>query len=213
MRLLMVVVLCSAAAVAQEAGPSRNSLTNREVETLVDAGFSADFITEVIGSSRPEFDTTAGAIAELKKHGVKEDVIRAMLAGRPAAAHAPAEPAAFGGRGQAIRVFLQVSPDPRAPGSLSQTAEIVHTFAVNCPSLMVTSRRDTAAFLVVLDRTSRKLLRPGTSRMVVFDRGGDTVYGSAGALPKAVRAFCGLAQNLTVTKAEQSLPGTLLPMR
>jgi len=207
MRLLMVIALCAAASMAQEAGASRPVLTNRDVETLADAGFSEDFLFERIGASRPEFDTTADAVAELKKHGVKEDVIRAMLLSR-ASGSSPAKPG-FDGLTQPIRVFVQVSSGAE---SHSQTAEVVHTFAANCPALMVTSRRDAAAFLVVLDRTPGKLLHPATNRMVVFDHSGDTVYGSERALPKAVREFCAVAQS-TATKGEENLPGSKLPVR
>ena len=207
MRLLMVIALGAAASMAQGAGASSTVLTNRDVETLADAGFSEEFLLERIGVSRPEFDTTAEAVAELKKHGVKEDVIRAMLASR-ASGSSPATPG-FGALTQPIRVFVQVSS---GPGSHSQTAEIVHTFAANCPALMVTNRKDAAALLVVLDRTPGKLLHPATNRMVVFDHSGDTVYGSERALPKAVREFCAVAQS-TATKGEESLPGSRLPAR
>ncbi len=215
MRLLTVIALCAAAGTAQHAGPlspsRRSVLTNRDVETMADAGFSEEFITERIVASRLDFDTTAGAIAELKQHGVNEDVIRSML-GAHASLSSPAKPE-FDGRAQPIRIFVQVNSGPRPPESNSQTAEIVHGFAVNCASLTITSRRDAASFLVVLDRVSRRLLRPAINRMVVFDRGGDTVYGSEQPLPKAVRGFCPLAEGLVATKVDEILPGSVLPAR
>jgi hypothetical protein len=210
MRLLMAIALCAIAATAQEAGPSRTPLTNRDVETLADAGFSEEFIVEMIGSSRPEFDTTAGAMAELKKHGINENVIRAMVGSRSTSSAPKAD---FGGRTQPIRVFVQAGADPRRPEARSQTAEIVHSFAANCPSLVVTNRKDAAAFLIVLDRAAGKLFHPAFSKMVVFDRGGDTVYGSERALPKAVRGFCAVTETLAATNAEESLPGSRLAAR
>lgn len=210
MRLLMAIALCALASPAQEAGPSRTPLTNRDVETLADAGFTEEFIVEMIGASRPEFDTTAAGVADLKKHGVNENVIRAMLGPHRASASPKAD---FGGRTEPIRVFVQASADPRRPEERSQTAEVVHAFAVNCPSLMVTSRKEAAAFLIVLDRASGKLFHPGFSKMVVFDRGGDTVYGSERALPKAVLGFCAVAENLAATKVEDGLPGSRLAAR
>ena len=211
MRLLMVMVLCAAASTAQESAPARTVVTNRDVETLANAGFTESFIAEMIGASRVQFDTSVAAIAELKKHGINEDLIRTML-GTGAAGKSPAPPD-FGGRAQPIRVFIQSSPDPRNPEARSRTAEIVHTFAANCPSLTLTTRKEAAAFLVVLDRASGKLLRRASSKMVVFDRGGDTVYGSERALPKAVRGFCALAETLAIAKVEESLPGSRLPAR
>jgi hypothetical protein len=210
MRLLMAVVLGAIASAAQEAGPSRTALTNSDVETLADAGFSEEFIVETIGASRPEFDTTASAMAELKKHGVNENVIRAMVGSHSTSGGAKAD---FGARTQPIRVFVQASTDPRRPEARSQTAEIVHTLAANCPSLMVTNRKDAAAFLILLDRASGKLFHPAFSKMVVFDRGGDTVYGSERALPKAVRGFCAVTETLAATTAAESLPGSRLPAR
>jgi hypothetical protein len=210
MRLLMAIVLLAIASTAQQAGPSRTALTNGDVETLADAGFSEEFIVEMIAAGRPEFDTTASAMAELKKHGVNENVIRAMVGSHSASGGPKAD---FGGGTQPIRVFVQAGTDPRRPGARSQTAEIVHTLAVNCPSLMVTNRKDAAAFLIVLDRASGKLFQPGFSKMLVFDRGGDTVYGSERALPKAVRGFCAVTETLAASKAEESLPGSRLPAR
>jgi hypothetical protein len=210
MRILMAMALCAAASTAQEAGPSRNVVTNHDVETLADAGFSEEFIIGMIGANRHDFDTSADGVAELKKHGVSEDVIRSML-GTRASVSSPAKPE-FGARTQPIRVFVQVSADPRNPAH-SRTAEIVHTFAVNCPSLMLTSRQEAAAFVVVLDSVSGKLLHPATSRMVVFGRGGDTVYGSELALPKAVSGFCPLAESLAAIEVGESLPGSRLPAR
>jgi hypothetical protein len=180
---------------AQES--ARGVLTNHDVETLADAGFGEQFIIEVIGSSRPDFDTSADGIAELKKHGVKEAIIRAMRIPHPADELA-AKPA-FESVAQPIRVFLETNPNSQA-----YTAEVVETFAKGCPSLTVTSRRETAAFLMLLDRTPGKLLRPAASRMVVFDRGGDTIYGSQRPLEKAVRGFCAAAQRAAPLKAESS---------
>ena len=202
----MVIALFAAACNAQDAGPSGNVLTNRDVVTLADAGFGQEFIVEIIGTSRTEFDTTADAIAELKKHGVKDDIIRAMRNVHPSESKS-AGPAFSGVRTEPIRVFVEAGP------SRSQTAGIVHALAINCPSLMVTSRKDTAAFLIVLDRASGNLLHRAASKMVVFNRAGDTVYGSERPLGKAARGFCPLAKSLAATRVEESLPGSRFSAR
>jgi hypothetical protein len=216
MRFSIVIALLAAAAAcrAQTAVSSRNLLTNRDVVTLADAGFGEEFIIETIAASRTEFDTSADALAELKKHGVKDDIIRAMRDARPSG-NGPAKPeVADSGQPPAIRVFVELSQNSSLiPQSHSQTAEIVATFARNCPALTVTSRKDAAAFLVVLDRTSKKLLHPATTRMVVIDRAGDKVYGSQRALGQAVRGFCASAQNLAAAKGEESLPGSRFSAR
>jgi len=207
MRYFMVIALLAAACNGQDAGPSGNVLTNRDVMTLAEAGFGQAFIIEIIDTSRTEFDTTADAIVELKKNGVKEDIIRAMRNVHPPDSK-PASPAFSGVRTEPIRVFVEAGP------AHSQTAGIVHALATNCPSLMVTSRQDAATFLIVLDRASGNLLHHGTSRMVVFDRTGDSVYGSERPLGKAARGFCPLAKSLAVTtRVEESLPGSRFSAR
>ena len=198
---IFAAMVAGLAAVCAAQEPARNTLTNHDIETLADAGFGEPFLIEMIGTSRPDFDTSADAIAELKKHGVKEDVIRAMRGTHATTAtERPAKPA-FDAAAQPIRVFVEANPSSRV-----QTAEIVETFTKGCPALTVTSRKESAAFLVVLDRIPAKLLHAASSRMVVFDRSGDTVYGSQRKLEKAVRGFCGAAQHLASAKSEESAP-------
>jgi len=199
-RIFAAMVAGLAVCAAQE--PVRNSLTNHDIETLADAGFGEPFLIEMIATSRPDFDTSAEAIAELKKHGIKEDVIRAMRGTHATAVEQPkSDKPAFDAAAQPIRVFVEANPSSRA-----QTAEIVESFAKGCPALTVTSRKESAAFLVVLDRTPGKLVRAASSRMVVFDRSGDTVYGSQRSLEKAVRGFCSAAQHTAAAKTGESAP-------
>jgi hypothetical protein len=212
--ILIALLAVAAASSAQNAVSSRNVLTNRDIVTLADAGFGEDFIVETIGASRAEFDTTAEGLADLKKHGVKEDIIRAMRSARPAVNGPASREFSKSPETQTIRVFVELSPNSsRISRSHLQTAEIVETFTKNCPALMVTNRKEAAAFLVVLDRTSRKLLRPAADRMVVIDRAGDTVYGSRQALARAVHGFCASAQNLPAANAEENLPGSRFSAR
>lgn len=176
---------------AQDAGVYRNTLTNRDVITLAEAGFSEEFLVEMVTTSRTKFDTTAEGLADLAKHGIKEDLIRAMRGVRSEAAASGTGPAATtAGQEKPIRVFVQEgagSPSMSYP----QTAEIVKTFGQKCPNVVVTSRREAATFTVVLENRAAKLLRKGDSKMVVFDRAGDMVYGaSERALGKALRGFC-----------------------
>jgi len=214
MRFTIALLALAAACGALNAASSRNTLTNRDVVTLADAGFGDDFIIETIGASRTEFDTTADGLAELKKHGVKEDIIRAMQAARPAPARAAKPEVADKSQDQPIRVFVELSPNSSDMlQAHTQTAEIVAAFGKNCPVLTVTSRKDAAAFRVVLDRTPKKLLRPAVNRMVVVDRAGDKVYGSQQALGRAVRGFCALAQNLASTETAEFLPGSQFQAR
>ena len=210
----MVIVLLAAGCSAQEAGRSKNVLTNRDVVTLANAGFDEEFIVEMITTSRTVFDTTADGMADLAKHGIKEDIIRAMRSARPSSPPSVPEeafPPEVSGRTQPIRIFIE--PGPNSSFLSQQTAEIVKTFVKNCPKLVVTSRREAAAYTVALERASGKLFRAGTTRMVIFDRAGDMVYGASERAPaKALRGFCKMAPNLAVTNAGARQPdGRLFP--
>jgi hypothetical protein len=210
----MALALGPAACRAEEAAVPRGVLTNHDVVTLADAGFSQDFLIEMIATSRPRFDTTADGLADLAKHGIKEDVIRAMRGARPTpAAAAATEPEnASGGAPKPIRVFVESSPNSSFPALAHPlAAEIVEAFGRKCPDVIVTSRKEAATFTVVLEtvhRTHRK--------MVAFDRAGDMIYGAAeGSLAKAVRGFCGVAPKFVTSKAEgrpqDGLPGARWP--
>jgi hypothetical protein len=187
----MAVALLAAPGSAQDAPLNRNTLTNRDVVTLAEAGFSEEFLIEMVATSRAKFDTTADGLAELAKHGIKEDVIRAIRA--PRSETSARAPAGASGPEIPIRVFVQSNP---GPGVLAmahpQTAEIVKTFGQKCFGVVVTSRREAATFTVVLEHKAGKLLHREDNKMVVFDRAGDMVYGaSERKLAKAVRGFCG----------------------
>jgi hypothetical protein len=207
----IAVALFASVCSAQDAGFSRNVLTNRDIVTLANAGFDDEFIVETITTSRTQFDTTPDGMADLAKHGIKEDIIRAMRSAHPstpgaAPAAFPAE-AASGGRAQPVRVFVESSPSSPFLSQTHPAAEIVKAFGRNCPGLTVTSRREAAAFTVLLERAPGKLLHPATTRMVVFDRAGDMVFGARErALGKAVRGFCASAPSVTETNGSGRLP-------
>jgi hypothetical protein len=210
----MALVFLPAACRAQEPAVSRGVLTNHDVVTLAEAGFSEEFLLEIIATSRPKFDITADGLADLAKHGVKEDVIRAMRG-----VHPVPEPAEAAGSGplKPIRVFAEPDANSSFPSTAHpQTAEIVNAFGRKCPGIIVTSRKQAAAFTVVLEREPAKFLRRADSRMVVFDHAGDIVYGaSGGSLAKAVRGFCSAAPKFlsteTVGRPQDALPGARWP--
>jgi len=58
-------------------------LTNKDVIQMQDAGLGADIIAEKILSSACDFDTSPAALAQLKKTGVPDPVLLAMLRCRP----------------------------------------------------------------------------------------------------------------------------------
>jgi hypothetical protein len=68
------------------------ALTNKDVLDMIKAGLAADIIVAKIKSSETNFDTTPGALAELKAANVPDNVILAMVKGpAPATEAAPAD--------------------------------------------------------------------------------------------------------------------------
>lgn len=55
------------------------TLTNRNIIEMAQVGLSSEIILKKIATARTSFDVTAGALVELKKAGVSDDVIAAML--------------------------------------------------------------------------------------------------------------------------------------
>jgi hypothetical protein len=206
----LAVCFLAALGSAQDAGVYRNTLTNRDVITLADAGFSQEFLVEMVATSRTRFDTTAEGLADLVKHGVKEDLIRAMR-GAGSQTSAPGPAVSGSGPEKPIRIFVESAAHaPALSVSYPQTAQIVKTFGHNCPNVLVTSRREAATYTMVLEHQAGKLLARGGSRIVVFDRSGDIVYGaSERALAKALRGFCAAAPGFVETRVGGSLADSM----
>lgn len=75
----LVLFVATATALAQTSRPLP-PLTNLGVLKLVNAGFKEKTILTIIGSRVPAFDLSAEHMIELKKNGVSEKIILAMLA-------------------------------------------------------------------------------------------------------------------------------------
>src|ERR1043165_3404697 len=79
--LVLVFVAAAAAAQAQAQGPAAtNTLTNASVVKLVRAGFREKTVIAIINARPVSFDLSPDRLIELKKGGVPERVILAMLA-------------------------------------------------------------------------------------------------------------------------------------
>lgn len=83
--LVAAVLALAIAAISQAQSPTRNStaapaqLTNKDVVKLVQSGLSADVVNATIRSSSTNFDTSPGALQELKSAGVPDAVIAEMV--------------------------------------------------------------------------------------------------------------------------------------
>lgn len=81
---LVSVFGLAAAAAAQTPSVTPDSLANTDIVTLARAGFTEDFIVDLIQTSRNRFDTSVTGLSELAKAGITERLIRAVMsAARP----------------------------------------------------------------------------------------------------------------------------------
>ena len=76
-------------------------------------------------------------------------------------------------------------------GAKPRTAEIMKRFAEQCPAVIVTSRKDRADFVVLLEHEGGKDLFNKDNKLAVFDREGDMVVSGSFSRPKkAVEVAC-----------------------
>src|SRR5215217_3936819 len=78
--LVLVGAAAPARARAQGGAPGSSTLTNASVLKLVRAGFREKTVIAIIGARPVSFDLSPDRLIELKKGGVPERVILAMLA-------------------------------------------------------------------------------------------------------------------------------------
>jgi hypothetical protein len=58
---------------------SGKTLVNQDIIKMVQAGFSTDLITEMINTSKVNFDLSPNGLLALKEAGVPDEIIRAMV--------------------------------------------------------------------------------------------------------------------------------------
>ncbi|MEJ7576443.1 MAG: hypothetical protein WKF74_05525 [Pyrinomonadaceae bacterium] len=141
------VLLCQSASLvfatpARQTNPQETlvRLTNKEVMEMVRSGLSADVIVAKIKRSRCNFDTFPGVLAEMKRNGVPETVILAMIEApygmpqqTPTPAAPPAEQSVARSPAPAPVVPIQpvtVNPSNTVPeyGDLSEIGEKNHVY-------------------------------------------------------------------------------------
>jgi len=98
MRSLLVVVALAASFLtfSSTAGSAQETLTNQSIVEMLKAGLSERVVIAKIHASPSSFDISTDALIALKKNGVSEKVIEAMMSPAPAAAApapAPSAPA------------------------------------------------------------------------------------------------------------------------
>jgi hypothetical protein len=79
-RLAIVSLICCAAALNAEAQQTEVALTNAAVIKLVRAGFKEKTVIAIIHNRPSRFTLDPDRLVELKRNGVSENIILAMLA-------------------------------------------------------------------------------------------------------------------------------------
>lgn len=208
---------CTLAQAAPQANSgSQNStpvLTNQDVESMLKAGLSAGIVVAKIKSSHTNFDTSPHALELLKKQGVPDSVIMAMIQGStppqrsPQAATAQSSDEAAPQDQGKPRVYVSNSQSwlvaggfaahngtaagATRGGSSPQTVEVIKTFGQRCSQVIVTSDRDNAAYVVLFDRESFKGLIRKRDKIAVFRRNGDVLFSdSVRSVGNAVKDAC-----------------------
>ncbi|HXX45865.1 MAG TPA: hypothetical protein VEJ38_14145 [Candidatus Acidoferrales bacterium] len=85
---VLLGIMVSLSATAAAAQGSRKPITNADVVNLTKSGVSEQTIILMIRSGTPQFDVSADAVIDLKKQGVSDAVLNAMLTASAAAATA-----------------------------------------------------------------------------------------------------------------------------
>lgn len=220
---LALTLICLLTTWSQQQPQSNIALTIQDVMTMTKAGLPAEVVVAKIKVSSTKFDTSPSALAELKKDGVPDSVILAMVEGsdkpinaaKPSATSEPKP--AIDALGEKPRVYVTDSQSwlmaggwgvsngsgggAMRGGSSPQTVEIIKTFGERCPEVVVSNDRDKASYVVLFDHESFKGLLRKRDKIALFRRNGDVLYGnSVRSVGNAVKDACEAIQKDAVTK-------------
>lgn len=186
-------------------GQNEEVLTNENILELVEAGLSPELIVTLIETSSSEFRTDLPTILQLKKAGLADEVLQAML--KAAAVPKSYDPASDG----QLLVYISDSDSWSTSGGFTgigdatdwsmsgytmggarpQTAEIIKTFHERCSDFHVTMEREKADYFVILDHEGGKGWLRRDNKVVVFDSTGTSVLSSSTrSLGNAVQDAC-----------------------
>jgi len=163
---IAILAMCSTVCIAQQV------LNNDAIIKMHAAEMGDDLIVSVIGSQPGTYDTSADALVALKKAGIGDKIIGAMItkssqpAMNPAATNASSQPVA--GQPPApidqvpagppvesvreIRVFLQSSSKGNTQNAdRDQSMEMSKDFEKDCPGVRITINQQMADYTVLLN--------------------------------------------------------------
>ena len=188
---LALLLFCPGSAIMGQ--QASQPLTNAAIIKLVDAGLGEDTVISMVDTQPVRFSLAPDDIIMLKKAGVSEKVIAAMLnntpgglpQAKPSDGKIPVYVDAnsstdFASSGSAHRgLFGGVST--RVSGTQyehSQVPEVIKTIGERCPSVTVTMDKERAYFLLSIEHESAAVKGPVRRRnhVTVVNRDGDVVF-------------------------------------
>lgn len=188
--------------------PGQKVLKNEDILRMAQVGFGDAVIIAKIEGSPTDFKVGLDDLMDLKKKGLSDAVIAAMVR---KTGNEPGRAAADDGK---TMVFVADSEswamsggiggnDAAFAGSFSggakpQTAEVIKTFHEKCPEFPVTIEKSKSDYFVILDHEGGKGLLRKDTKIAVFDRDGVSVLAkSTRTVGGAVEAACRAIRKVT----------------
>jgi hypothetical protein len=126
--LITICLLVGGAAVYGQSKPDQGPMTNAEVIKLVKAGFKEKTVILIISSRLPNFDLSSDRMIQLKRAGVSENIIIAMLA-RQEGNGVPTDDPSWGDD-----PFFNSKVDPKGDGTGKETEPGTNIFGSSAGS-------------------------------------------------------------------------------
>jgi hypothetical protein len=197
------------------------ALTTQDVLDMLKAGLTPEIVIAKIKASACNFDTSAATLESLKKYGVPDGVIVAMVQAptiTPVSSD-PLRPRIYVSDSQSWSVAgwsashgsVSSTPNGQVMGSSSgfgvttggarpQPAEIIKTIGQRCPEMIVIDVPGKADYALLLDHEGGKGLLRHKNKVAVFNKDGDSIFSdSTLTLGEAVEGACKAIQKARAT--------------
>jgi hypothetical protein len=159
-------------------------MTNDSVLKLTSSGLGEDLIVQTINATPGHYDTSTDGLIALKKAGLTDREVAAMLLKNTAAATTPAvipaattptdTPAATGDASTKPRIYLQSeSHGVTLKSRRDQSMEMSKDFEKNCPAVRITINPAMAAYTIMLNHVEGDFSR--TNQFQIADKNGDLI--------------------------------------
>jgi hypothetical protein len=164
---------------------AQQSLTNGAIVKMVKAGLSDDLIVTTINSTAGSYDTSTDGIIALKKAGVSDRVVSAVIqkASSPPSSPSPLTPSlpvatpgtpALSSAENKPRVFLQSASKGNQWNAVrDQSMEMSKDFERDCDGVRVTINQNAADYTVVLNHIEHGFARD--NQIQIANKDGDLI--------------------------------------